>query len=266
MKIVEYAKEHPYATGVIVLIGGIIFILIVRGGSSGGGGEGGASRPSDAEIAANAQIAAAQIAAQAQAAQAGAAVQAAQIGAGVQLNSDNRAAEVAMAQIAAERDLGIKMVEGQTSVVTAQVNAQAQQRAQIIGALGGVKKKNRDDVLQALITGQPYYPQHNPGNSIAGIIGSIGSAAGNILPFFSDMRLKENIRYIGEDERGLGIYEFNYKGSNRTRRGVIAQDVARKYPDAVIRDNNKGYYKVDPKRLPSPVRAMIAPASNFGIA
>lgn len=194
MKIVEYAKEHPWATGIIVIIGGIIFLSIT--GVFGGGGEsdgsGGApSRPSDAEVMANAQIAAATI-------QANAATSAAQIGAGTQMNSDNLAAQVAIRtieaqeklglfQTEAERDVAIKTIEGQTTAVTATIAGQQAQYQSIINSLGSIKKKNRDDVLQALITGQPYYAQQNPGNSAAGIITSIGNLAGNVsklIPMF----------------------------------------------------------------------------------
>ena len=56
MNITQYVKEHPWATGIIVLVGGFIFIMIFRG-SSDTSSSGGVSRPSDAEIAANAQIA-----------------------------------------------------------------------------------------------------------------------------------------------------------------------------------------------------------------
>jgi hypothetical protein len=49
----------------------------------------------------------------------------------------------------------------------------------------------------------------------------------------SDKRLKENIRPIGK-LMGQKIYEYNYKGSKDYQVGVMAQDVERKRPDAVI--------------------------------
>lgn len=180
MKIVEYAKAHPWATGIIVVVGGIIFISLI-GIGGGGGGETQVvdAGPSDAEIMANAQIAAANINAQA-------ATSAAQIGAGYQMNSDNLAAQVAMKQLDVQEKLGLATIEGQKSVVNSQISATAAQRQAVINSLGQLKKKNRDDVLQALVTGQPYYPQSNPGNSIQGILtgaGSLFQGASSVIPF-----------------------------------------------------------------------------------
>lgn len=252
MQIVEYAKTHPWATGIVVVVGGIIFLSLtgVFGGSSGGSSGGGdSSRPSDAEIAANAQIQAAQIAAQANAAQAGAAIQAAQIGAGVQLNSDNKAAEVAMRQLEMQEKLGISSIEGQVSMIEAQANADVMRTQSLVGGLSTLKSKQRGSALEAIATGQRIQNTPNYSNSAAGIIGSIGQAAGAILPFFSDQRLKENIRLIGRAPEGYGVYEFNYKGSNRVRRGVIADDVERHIPEAVTTDPRTGYKKVNPRYI-----------------
>ncbi|ANL41440.1 tail fiber domain-containing protein [Rhizobium phaseoli] len=52
---------------------------------------------------------------------------------------------------------------------------------------------------------------------------------------FSDQRLKENIVYLGQSPSGLGIYEFSYLGTSTRWRGVLAQDVLGKKPDAVHR-------------------------------
>lgn len=182
MKIVEYAKSHPWATGIIVIIGGIIFLSItgVFGSSEGGSGGGGSSRPSDAEVMANAQISAAQISAQA-------ATSAAQIGAGQQMNSDNLAAQVAMRTIEAqeklglasydvEEILGLATIQGQTQAVTATINAQQQQYNSVIGSLGKRKKKDRDEVLKSLVTGQYGYT----GNPNQSLLGSIGISGGDL--------------------------------------------------------------------------------------
>jgi hypothetical protein len=63
-----------------------------------------------------------------------------------------------------------------------------------------------------------------------GFGGAMGKAAGS-----SDIRLKQNIERVGTDERtGLAIYEFEYKANPGERfRGVMAQEVEVKYPDAV---------------------------------
>lgn len=71
------------------------------------------------------------------------------------------------------------------------------------------------------------------GGSIAG--GFAGSPAGSaaIAGLFSDMRLKENIVPIGE-ENGFPIYEFNYINIPEKRFvGVMAQDVEKIMPEAI---------------------------------
>lgn len=49
----------------------------------------------------------------------------------------------------------------------------------------------------------------------------------------SDMNLKENIEKVGE-ENGFNIYEFNYKDDPKRYRGVMAQEVQKVMPEAVI--------------------------------
>ena len=50
----------------------------------------------------------------------------------------------------------------------------------------------------------------------------------------SDIRLKENIIKVGKALSGLNIYEWNYKSAPNSRyRGVIAQEVAKIFPEAV---------------------------------
>jgi hypothetical protein len=51
--------------------------------------------------------------------------------------------------------------------------------------------------------------------------------------FFSDRRLKHDIKKIGETKDGLPIYSFKYNGSDQTQIGLMAQDVEKKRPEAV---------------------------------
>jgi hypothetical protein len=51
--------------------------------------------------------------------------------------------------------------------------------------------------------------------------------------FFSDERLKENIKAVGKTFDGQTIHSFNYKGDPRTQIGLIAQEVQKHHPDAV---------------------------------
>ncbi len=243
-KVTAYVKAHPWQTGLIAIIGVIVFVMIVRGGS-GGGSEGSVGGPSDAEISANATLEAARMQMQGQ-------LQGAQIGAGVQLNSDNRAAEIAMAQINAQKELGLAAVDYEKSNMIMQREAQSSQYSAIIGALPSLKKKNRDDVLKSLVTGE--YGYQGPGNGgwgtqVGNAAGGVSKLVGSIGSIFSDQRLKENIVLVDTDARGRNIYEFNYKGSNQTRRGFIAQDLLQTDPEVVYRDPVSGFMKVDMLRL-----------------
>lgn len=116
MKIVEYIKAHPYITGAIVIFGGLIFFLIAGGGGS--NAPSARAGPSDAEINANAQIQAAQIAAQASSANAAQEIALAQLSVSLkseenklnsELGRESIAAQMAMtnAQIAAQREIAL---------------------------------------------------------------------------------------------------------------------------------------------------------------
>lgn len=60
------------------------------------------------------------------------------------------------------------------------------------------------------------------------------SAVGTMAAmYFSDRRLKRDIRRIGTHPRGFGLYRYRYIGERGSRVGVIAQDVRRFAPDLV---------------------------------
>jgi hypothetical protein len=68
------------------------------------------------------------------------------------------------------------------------------------------------------------------GSGIGNIIGSLGQA---YIMSQSDIRVKENIVPEGTTWKGLSVYNYNYIGDERPRRGVMAQQVETMYPDAV---------------------------------
>ena len=61
--------------------------------------------------------------------------------------------------------------------------------------------------------------------------------------FFSDERLKHDIKKIGKTNDGQPIYSFKYNGDDRTQIGLLAQEVEKKHPDAV--GLSGGYKTVD---------------------
>jgi len=66
------------------------------------------------------------------------------------------------------------------------------------------------------------------GNMIGGIL---GAARGGIL---SDKRAKDDIEPVGELYDGQQVYRYRYKGGRRHQIGLIAQEVERRAPGAVV--------------------------------
>ncbi len=64
-----------------------------------------------------------------------------------------------------------------------------------------------------------------------------------ITAAFSDARLKENIKPVGRLDNGLTVYLFNFKGSNVPQIGLVAQEVIKQKPEAVVEDTD-GYLSV----------------------
>ena len=75
-------------------------------------------------------------------------------------------------------------------------------------------------------------------------IGNIAGAAAAM----SDKTLKENIVKVGQSPSGFNIYEWNYLWSPERFRGVIAQEVQKIKPQAVL-SNIFGYLMVDYNKL-----------------
>lgn len=86
--------------------------------------------------------------------------------------------------------------------------------------------------------------QNQSRNSTMGGLFGLGGSIAGALPWasLSDIRLKEDIKYIGI-EKGFPIYHFRYKSDPDTvYRGVMAQDVMLTRPDAISWDGD--YMKV----------------------
>jgi Chaperone of endosialidase len=60
----------------------------------------------------------------------------------------------------------------------------------------------------------------------------------------SDIRLKEDIRRVGTNHLGLGVYQYRYKGMDGVYEGVMAQEVEILHPGA-IKPLPLGYKAVD---------------------
>lgn len=61
----------------------------------------------------------------------------------------------------------------------------------------------------------------------------VGLAGAGATAYASDERIKDVKRKFGETSQGLGIYDYEYKGSNDLQRGLLAQEVEREQPQAM---------------------------------
>jgi hypothetical protein len=81
---------------------------------------------------------------------------------------------------------------------------------------------------------------------LAGLYSGLGNIAGAGLSpggfLRSDVRLKSNIVKVGDHPKGFGIYEYDIDG--RRERGVLAQEVEKIMPEAVMEHPN-GYKMVN---------------------
>jgi hypothetical protein len=68
--------------------------------------------------------------------------------------------------------------------------------------------------------------------ALGGLYSGIGSLVGGGIAKYSDVRLKSNIVKIGSHPKGFGIYEYDIFG--RRERGVMAQEVEKIIPEAVL--------------------------------
>ena len=108
-----------------------------------------------------------------------------------------------------------------------------EQVRQVIGALSGAPIRSYGEERSGYtsqVVGAP--------SPFGQIVGAATAAA----PFLamSDIRLKENVNYIGKSPSGINIYTFNYKGDDQVYQGVMAHQV----PHAAF-IHNSGYLGVD---------------------
>lgn len=92
----------------------------------------------------------------------------------------------------------------------------------------------------------PFQVQQFLANIAMGTGALSGSTTTTTAPSgWSDRRLKEDIRKIGETDDGLPIYKFRFKGEDKdqTHIGYMADEVEKKHPDAVGKKD--GYKYVD---------------------
>lgn len=93
---------------------------------------------------------------------------------------------------------------------------------------------------------QPYYS--NSAANTLGTLGNLGTLGYLGYLAFSDRRLKENIQKIGVLPSGLNLYRYNYIGDKSEQVGVMADEVIKVKPHAVM-SNGLGYLMVNYAKL-----------------
>lgn len=142
---------------------------------------------------------------------------------GLTINSGNSA-------VANSMQPGSQLLTGMAQGAGMQQTGVGQQ----LGGLGGIL--NAQGSYNNMLAN--YNSQNQGGGMFGALLGAgaqLGSAYMTSGMWKSDPRLKENVALVGYDERtDLGIYEFEYINGDGTRyRGVMADEVEAKFPDAV---------------------------------
>lgn len=78
---------------------------------------------------------------------------------------------------------------------------------------------------------QNYQAESANRNALLGGLFGLGAAG---VYKFSDRRLKKNIKKIGKTNDGQNLYSYRYKGSDEPQIGLMAQEVEKKRPEAVV--------------------------------
>jgi hypothetical protein len=135
------------------------------------------------------------------------------------------------------QDLARQMQTAQAQMAAGQVGQQTQQAADTAKYQQFLQER-----------GYPFQISQFLANIAMGTGALSGSTTTTQQPggFFSDKRLKEDVKEIGETNDGQPIYSYKYKGDDRTQIGLMAQDVEKKHPEAV--GLMGGYKTVDYKK------------------
>ena len=153
-------------------------------------------------------------------------------------NYQNQLRQQALAEEAQRRGISINemnaLLSGQQIATPQMPNFQTAQASEAAQFLRGAESLGNFGL-------EAQRNEQAPMNAFMGMAGQLAKT--------SDKRLKENIEKVGIDEStGLNLYSFNYIGLPEKYEGVIAQEVIKTRPEAVIVDDT-GFYKVNYEML-----------------
>ena|SRR5690349_8925144 len=119
--------------------------------------------------------------------------------------------------------------------------------ANLDAALDGIDA-NRRAMLRRLIVKSAFVAPVVASFAMSGLtveaVAQVRNSTSSAPLTFSDRRLKKNIIRIAEHPAGFGIYRFKYLWSDTEYVGVMAQEVFRARPQAVVRGAD-GFLHVD---------------------
>lgn len=264
-------KQHPYATGAVVILGGLLLYFVVFRGSSSAQPQGtiiGGNTPGDVDNAAQreqqsqqfqlsylqaqqaGQYAMAQLESQTSttqqvnAIQGQLAIQGQQISVQAELEKARMANEALLEQMRGDYALQSQVVAQTGAYQIAQLTTQA--NVAINAANVDLQKSIAQYQTNALVSISRYNTQ---AQSKSSNLGAIASIIGTAAMFFSDRRLKSNIVRVGTHKTGIGIYEYDVLGINKRQRGLMADEVLVVRPDAVKVHTASGLMMVDYAKL-----------------
>ena len=81
----------------------------------------------------------------------------------------------------------------------------------------------------------------NANSNMVGNLVNIGSSIAGLC----DVRMKENIKRVGQLDNGLPLYSFNYVGDNKPQINVMAQEVEETKPEFIIEHNGLKYVNTE---------------------
>lgn len=97
------------------------------------------------------------------------------------------------------------------------------------------------------------------GEETSGLYQGLGNIVGSVVGKFSDIQLKNDLKRVGTNAQGLGLYTWNWNNEARkldidvdcvsSGYGVIAQEVQRVLPEAVLVHKASGYLMVDYSKI-----------------
>ena len=131
----------------------------------------------------------------------------------------------------------------------AQLQNNIQQSGVLMNQVAGYDQASGD--AQASAYGQNITNKNNHNSAMAGNVMQV-VGMGAQLAMMCDKRMKENIKKIGKvtlsNKTTVPLYNFNYKGHTKEHTNVIAQDVQKVFPEAVLKGAN-GLLYVDKNKV-----------------